>query len=539
MSYISISPNAALGLPLDVANPLEIVGAVEHSLVVGGAAGELVSLGVAGDGEIPIGVAGGDPVLTTITAGANVNVVSGPGTITISSVGANEFADNVFRVYDALDITSKLAFDVNPVAPATTRTIVMCDQDLDLTDPDFPGHVTAATGFTATSSNVEVLAGNVNLPSTYATLLGGVININAVPYFHAAGTDSVFVGPDAGNGTNTGSESVGVGFRALEDLTLGNLNVAVGSEALSSLTSGSENVAVGRDSLDGISTGNRNIAVGSDAGSNLTAGNSNNILIGNTGFAGENNALRIGTTGGGAGQQNACYIAGTYGVTPVGALQSVVINANGQIGSSVGPVSSEFADNVFRIYDNGTITKKLAFECSGITAATTRTITMDDRDIDMDAVPTTVVSDAGNCTPAAGSFSIVGAGGITTSAAGSIVTVTGGGGIGITWSEVTGVSQAAAVNNGYICNNAGLVTVTLPDTAALGSFLRVVGKGAGGWAIAQNAGETIYWDETTATTTGVGGSLSSTDDYDAVELVCITADTDWMVLSAKGNIGVT
>jgi hypothetical protein len=94
-----------------------------------------------------------------------------------------------------------------------------------------------------------------------------------------------------------------------------------------------------------------------------------------------------------------------------------------------------------------------------------------------------------------------------------------------------------SVNNGYIANNAALVTLTLPDTAAVGDVVRVTGKGAGGWRIAQNAGETIYFG-TSTTTTGAGGSLDSTQQRDTVELVCITADTEWNVLSSVGNITV-
>ena len=109
---------------------------------------------------------------------------------------------------------------------------------------------------------------------------------------------------------------------------------------------------------------------------------------------------------------------------------------------------------------------------------------------------------------------------------------------GINWNEVTGTSSGMSVNNGYIANNAAQVTLTLPDTAALGSVLKVVGKGAGGWRIAQNAGESIIWDEAASTTTGVGGYLESTDDYDAIEIVCTVADTTWTVLSSKGNITV-
>jgi hypothetical protein len=94
-----------------------------------------------------------------------------------------------------------------------------------------------------------------------------------------------------------------------------------------------------------------------------------------------------------------------------------------------------------------------------------------------------------------------------------------------------------AVNNGYIANNAGLVTLTLPDTAALGSIIEVVGKGAGGWKIAQNAGETIHFGNIN-TTTGTGGSLASTATYDAIRCVCTIANTDWTVLSVQGVITV-
>ena len=46
----------------------------------------------------------------------------------------------------------------------------------------------------------------------------------------------------------------------------------------------------------------------------------------------------------------------------------------------VGGGSTEFADNAFRVTDNGDSSKKLAFECSGITGSTTRTMTVPDSD---------------------------------------------------------------------------------------------------------------------------------------------------------------
>lgn len=50
-----------------------------------------------------------------------------------------------------------------------------------------------------------------------------------------------------------------------------------------------------------------------------------------------------------------------------------ITRANAGIGNT------EFADNVFRIQDNSDATKELAFECSGITTATTRTVTIPDK----------------------------------------------------------------------------------------------------------------------------------------------------------------
>lgn len=106
------------------------------------------------------------------------------------------------------------------------------------------------------------------------------------------------------------------------------------------------------------------------------------------------------------------------------------------------------------------------------------------------------------------------------------------------WTEVTGTSQALVVNNGYIANNAALVTLTLPTTASIGDIIHVTGKGAGGWRIAQNAGQTVYFGSS-STTTGSGGSLDSTLSRDTVMLVCVTANNDWNIIGSIGNITVT
>lgn len=111
------------------------------------------------------------------------------------------------------------------------------------------------------------------------------------------------------------------------------------------------------------------------------------------------------------------------------------------------------------------------------------------------------------------------------------ITISSSGGAGFTWSEITGTSQSMLVDNGYISSNAGLVTLTLPVTAAIGDAIAVAGKGAGGWRVAQNASQTIHIGSS-ATTVGAGGSVSSTNRYDSMTIVCITANTEWTLLGA-------
>jgi hypothetical protein len=109
--------------------------------------------------------------------------------------------------------------------------------------------------------------------------------------------------------------------------------------------------------------------------------------------------------------------------------------------------------------------------------------------------------------------------------------------VGLSWTNVTGASASAAVNNGYMANNAGLVTITLPVTAAVLSIIQVSGSGAGGWKIAQNASQYINFGSEVSTT-GTGGYLASTNQYDAVTLQCNIANNGWVVIESQGTLTV-
>ena len=108
--------------------------------------------------------------------------------------------------------------------------------------------------------------------------------------------------------------------------------------------------------------------------------------------------------------------------------------------------------------------------------------------------------------------------------------------VAASWTVVTGTSASMVVNAGYISNNAGLVTLTLPATAAVGSIIQVQGLGAGGWQIAQNASQLIHIGSA-VTTTGTGGYLASTNAFDSITLLCVVANTTFTVLGGpQGNI---
>jgi hypothetical protein len=113
----------------------------------------------------------------------------------------------------------------------------------------------------------------------------------------------------------------------------------------------------------------------------------------------------------------------------------------------------------------------------------------------------------------------------------------GGGSGGMTWNNVTGTTQSMLADNGYIANNASLITFTLPATCAIGKTMRIGGNGAGGWRIAQNSGQIIHVGDTD-TTTGVSGQLNSTHRRDAVELLCVVANTEFVVISSVGTLDV-
>lgn len=125
--------------------------------------------------------------------------------------------------------------------------------------------------------------------------------------------------------------------------------------------------------------------------------------------------------------------------------------------------------------------------------------------------------------------------GISISNGAGSITISSTGG-GFTWTDVTGTSQAMSVNNGYVADNAGLVTLTLPTTAAIGDTVVIVGKGAGGWKVTYTTSQQIIIGSSSSTVTS--GNIASTNQYDCITLTCVTANNIFVGRGVQGNITI-
>ena len=107
-----------------------------------------------------------------------------------------------------------------------------------------------------------------------------------------------------------------------------------------------------------------------------------------------------------------------------------------------------------------------------------------------------------------------------------------------TWVDETSTPVTMATNTGYTSDDGATpVVFTLPVTSAIGDYVEINGKGAGFWTIAQATSQQINFGNK-ATTSGAGGSLASTLQFDNVRLRCLTASTIWTVVSSQGNLTV-
>lgn len=512
--------------------------------------------GSTGGGAIPPDGAGN----ITLVAGAGVTCIGAGNSITIAA-GALGTTQHAVQVGDALG-------GIASIALGTTGTVLA---GVTGADPAFTATPTVTT-INATTFDTNVAAAGVTLSGTTLS---------------ADGTDADI---------NINITAKGAGTVIIDELTLTtDLAVTEGGTGVSTLTDHGVLLGSGAAAITATAVGATGElfvgATGADA-TWLTAGTANYVLTahgaGNAVTWEANVASAIGTLSSDAGTATGTTvtIAGGTNITTSAAAATVTVNLDaaitGMTSITMGNAGSLQSDTttghtmLIQAYDvdgttyvpfitltnandptcdlntGVTIGTKYIYRADGtdvpVTDGGTGASTLTDHGVLLGsgtgAITATAVGATGEIFVgstgadatwlAAGDANKV----LTAHGAGSAVTWETPASGGLTWSIITS-DQSAAADNGYICNKAGVLTLTLPASCAVGKTIRVSGMNtSNGWKIAQNAGQTIYWDESNATTTGVGGYLQSADKYDAVEIVCSVADTSFIVVSSKGNITI-
>lgn len=153
-------------------------------------------------------------------------------------------------------------------------------------------------------------------------------------------------------------------------------------------------------------------------------------------------------------------------------------------------------------------------------------------------VPEFFVTDAGTATPASHILNVFGGPGTHTTGSGNTITISVAG-AGFTWNVVTSANNVVtlAPENGYIAKGGTAVVFKLPPTASVGDTYKIVGY-ANLFTVTQNAGQSIVLGFGT-TTAGVLGNVTATGARDTMEIVCVTANLEFQIVSSTGNPSFT
>jgi len=203
-----------------------------------------------------------------------------------SAIADVEHPDNLFRVFNVLDNTKELAFDVSGLTTATTRTLAI--QDID-------GTVALITDankvkVTVDDTNSSYLAGSI---AEGVGIKGTVLNpaanesleiaIDSTYVFKSSvGTENWFFGNAGQNDNFTGSYNIGIGNLALDPTVTASVTqtIAIGTNTLSKLVTGTSVVGLGTWIASNATDISETVLIGTGTGNSLSTGHSGDIFIG-------------------------------------------------------------------------------------------------------------------------------------------------------------------------------------------------------------------------------------------------------------------
>lgn len=464
-------------------NPVvNVSGTTQHSLLIGNATTSITSLGVATNGQIPIGSSGANPVLATITAGANITVTNSAGSITIASSAPGTGT--------VTSLTSATGITLSPTTITTTGTI-------GLTIP-----VVASSGGTGLTSLTvhSVQVGN------------GTGTITQVP---VGSTNTVLLG-------NTGADP---SFGQVPNAALVNASVTLNNGNNISVT-GSPLSLGGAASFNLTGTTNHTVQIGNSGGSltSLGVGSTNTVLLGNTAADPSfgtvpnaaltnssvtlNNGNNITVTGGGplslggtasfnlTGTTNNSLQIGNAG----GSITSLGVATNGQI-----PIGSTGATPVLATITAGA-NVIITNSAGGITIAATGS----------GSGLVTANADTGSATTSSNAMTWAGGSNINTSATGSTVTVN--------------LNNSPSVS--------GSLTAVTSITSTAGNFIITSASSATLGKITQSGSNLLHTYGTVNTFLGSSAGNTSLTIANSVANVGIGTSSLGALITSTSNTGV-
>ena len=285
---------------------------------------------------------------SAVALGSSVTTLTGITSLTADAVVAKA---NGFRVIDPTDATKQVAFDASGVATSTTRTL------------------------TVPNKNGSILT---EVADDTSPQLGGNLETNG-NNIKIEGDDKIDFASYAEIKRKTAATNAGGGYVQQNSLVIDGLSDDIWlSNSGQKITFGSSDSTaheVARIQCAAVGASQHgfvylNYVVANAGGS---ASSSTKLATTQTGVT----ITGVCTATSFTGALNSAVTATTQSASDNSTKVATTAYVDNQV--TAGAVN-EFSDNVFRVKDNSDASKKLAFECSGISGSTTRTMTVPNTD---------------------------------------------------------------------------------------------------------------------------------------------------------------
>ena len=324
---------------------------------------------------------------TSINLGATATTIAGLSALTSTTLTATTLISGVADAANSISIASGSITFEGSSADSDEIILTAADAsggDKTITLPNSTGTVALTSDIvypvtltnSVTLTNKTLALGSNTISGTtaqfntaltdgsFATLAGSEILTNkslTAPILTGSSTSagSIIFKEDTDNGTKSATL---VGPASTADVT-----ITLPAETGTVLTTASS-IANSNLANSTLTIGSSSVALGSSQTTftGLASITSTAVVTNDSGFRVRNNS------------DNTKIVAlDCSGITGSTTRTLTIPDQDGTI-ALVGGGSTEFADNVFRVTDNSDTSKKLAFECSGITGSTTRTMTVPD-----------------------------------------------------------------------------------------------------------------------------------------------------------------